>query len=132
VAALPTMLADMNSRWDATLTDHLDQIAADWPEVAPRVSDEAVRDAIVGVQAEAKASDVHEAQEERGRRQDQGSIDDARALNRTVLEDTRREVGHIAKVLEDGGGVAPAACDPPRPAARVAASGRGPSQREVA
>ena len=89
----------MNSNWDSTLTDHLNQIAADWPEVAPRVSDEGVRDAIVGFQAEAKASEVHEAQEERGRRQDRGSIDEARALNRKVLEDTRAVRSAIDDVL---------------------------------
>jgi hypothetical protein len=43
----------------------------------------------MGFRAEARVYEVHEAQEERGRRQVQGSIDEARALDRRVLDDTR-------------------------------------------
>jgi hypothetical protein len=64
-------------------------MAAKWPEVASRVRDEAVRNAVMGFRAEARVYEVHEAQEERGRRQVQGSIDEARALDRRVLDDTR-------------------------------------------
>jgi hypothetical protein len=79
----------ITSNWYEPLTSHLNQFGIDLSSVSLRVKDDAVRRAIEGFDASGLLAEVAAARDQHASRKDQESIDDAREINRRILQDTQ-------------------------------------------
>jgi hypothetical protein len=89
----------ISSNWYEPLTNHLNQFEIDSSSVSLRLKDDWVWSAIEGFDASGLLADVAAARDQRESRQDQESVDDARDVNRRVLQDTQDLRAELNKAI---------------------------------